>query len=149
MAERDDAQMSELEAALRGLQPRADLNRDALMFRAGRASAQRGWGWRLAAGASAVLAGVFGLLFFFRLQSPAVERIVYLPAPSTHPLPPPEPRMPNTPAAPMESPYTPDWLPARNPRPLLDHLLRWGLDGLPPAPEPAPADSPANLLGTP
>jgi hypothetical protein len=158
MPEPSEADLKELETALRSLQPRADLDLAALWFRAGRASAPRGWGWPLAAGASAALAAVLGLLLM-RPDPPAVERVVYVPvrepAPAVRPErqpepePPSPPRDPGTPPAVAEVPegsLSPDALRLR------EHVLRWGFDGLPMPREPAPAapaDTPASLLRAP
>jgi hypothetical protein len=149
-----DTELTELEAALRSLQPRADLDRAALWFRAGRASVRSGWVWPLAAAASAA-----GVLLLTRPTPPAIERIVYVTVPAPAPAPPdvphpaPEPPSPphdlGTPLAAAVSETTEWGLPSEGQR-LREHILRWGLDGLPQPPEPAPAtppETPASLLG--
>jgi len=63
-------EIESLAAALSSLSPRSDLNRDRLMFEAGRGVASRGLAenrksvrfWQLAAGFSTVAAGVLGML---------------------------------------------------------------------------------------
>src|SRR5262245_54030076 len=101
---REHTDLTELEAALRGLQPRADLDRPALWYHAGRASVRRGWSWPLATGMSTALAAVFGFLLLTR---PPTERVVYIhvpaPAPSVPPVRPPEPEPPS----PAPDPGTP------------------------------------------
>jgi hypothetical protein len=87
-----DTELTELEAALRGLQPRADLDRAAVCFRAGRASARSGWVWPLAAVASAATAAVLGFLLLTRPVPPAVERIVVVTVPVPTPAPPDAPQ---------------------------------------------------------
>src|SRR5262249_30724133 len=62
--------------ALAGLKPRpAALDRDALMFRAGRASAPRGWKWPLATAALSLVALGLGIALLVRPQPQVVERI--------------------------------------------------------------------------
>jgi hypothetical protein len=147
----DRPQVSDLESALRTLRPRADLDREALMYHAGRACARGNWAWQLAAGGSTTLAAVLGLLLLTRPAAPVVERIVvhtvYVPAPPQEqpapPSPPPEAPATSTTSEPSA------WQSYLSPHPLHDHVLRWGLDGLPPAPDLGPRDSsetPAGLL---
>jgi hypothetical protein len=156
MAERaDDAEVKDLESTLRGLRPRADLDREALMYRAGRAAAGRGWGWPLTTAAALALAATLAVRLW-TLPPPAGERIVFVPAPPASVAPqehgaPPLLTQEPTPAAPAASADAPDALPYASPHPLRDHVLRWGLDGLPPAPELSPTpptDTPASLLRT-
>jgi hypothetical protein len=149
----DDPEVMDLESALRGLRPRADLDREVLMYQAGRAAAGRGWGWPLATAAALALVATLAIRLF-TLAPPAVERIVLVPA-APAPQPPresgasPLPAQEPTRITPPESAETPDAFLYPSPHPLRDHVLRWGLDGLPPAPELAPtppSDSPASLL---
>jgi hypothetical protein len=146
--------MSNLESALRGLQPREDLDRPALWYRAGRASVRRGWAWPLATAASAALAAVLGFLLLTR---PAERVVVYVtvPAPPVPPVRLPEPEPPS----PAPEPETPLAVPpetggAFSPSSLRlrEQVLRWGLDGLPMLQEPAPSaptETPASLLCAP
>jgi hypothetical protein len=84
--------LSAIESALRGLAPHAGgLDRDELLFRAGRASAPRRWPWALAAGASAATAGVLAVLLALRPAPAVVERVRYVPAPATTDAPADEP----------------------------------------------------------
>jgi hypothetical protein len=149
-----DPELSSLADALAGLKPSpAALDRDALMFRAGRASAPRGWTWPLATAASALLALGLGAALFVRPQPQVVKEIEYVkvevpaPAPAPSPQPkPPEPQPP-TEAGPLvaqEEPRTP----ASSYRQLEEHLLRWGFDGLPQGAhsEPSPKETPDSLL---
>jgi hypothetical protein len=67
----NDPALDALAGALRGLAPRpAGLDRDGLMFRAGRASAPRGWAWPLTAAASTVAAAFLGVLLWARPEPP-------------------------------------------------------------------------------
>src|SRR6516225_6587980 len=79
----NDPALEALAGALRGLAPRpAEIDRDRLMFHAGRASAPRGWAWPLATAASAAAAVALALLLWARPEPPPriVERVVYVPA---------------------------------------------------------------------
>jgi hypothetical protein len=86
MSERsEELELTALASALRDLRPSPEtLDRAALMYRAGRASA-RGWGWPLATVAAGTLATVLGVLLLLRPAPPVVERIVYLPATQAEP----------------------------------------------------------------
>jgi hypothetical protein len=153
-----DPELTELEAALRGLQPRADLDRAALCFRAGLASAHSGWVWPLAAVTSAATAAVLGFLLLTRPVPPAVERIVVVTVPVPTPIPPdvsqpaPVPPSPPTDAGtPLAAavPETTEWGLSSEGQRLREHILRWGLDGLPQPQEAAsstPSETPASLL---
>jgi hypothetical protein len=154
--------MSEFEAELRRLVPRTGLDREALMYRAGRASARRGWGWPAATALSTAAAVVFALLWL-RTPGPsapgprvhAPTRAPAVPAPKVA-VPPPPAKTPSPSEPPGPSASRPDdgpaWLAGSESARLGEHLLHWGLDGLPPAqPTPAvvPSDSPTNLLRSP
>src|SRR5437588_62774 len=68
-----------LEAALRGLKPSAGrLDRDALMFLAGRASLSRRWLGPAAAAALASVASVLSVLWLIGPRPAGPERIVYV-----------------------------------------------------------------------
>jgi hypothetical protein len=148
---REHPHLTELEAALHGLQPRADLDRPALWYHAGRASVRRGWAWPLATGMSLALAAVCCLLLLTR---PAAERVVYVHVPP--PVRPPEPEPPS-PAPEPGAPFAvavPETTVGALPGSLRlrEQVLRWGLDGLPMPQEPsssAPADTPAHFLRAP
>ena len=73
MSERpEDHDVTALESALRELRPPADsLDRDALMYRAGRASA-RGWVWPAATLFSTAAALVLGIALWVRPSPPVV-----------------------------------------------------------------------------
>ena len=63
MSELHDPTLTALEAALAGLAPASGtVDRDAVLFRAGQAAAQRGWLWPALASLSTAAALVFGLL---------------------------------------------------------------------------------------
>jgi hypothetical protein len=113
------------------------LDRDALLFRAGRASAGRGWLWPAATAVSSLTAAALGAALL--LQPPpqtVVETIrvrVEAPAPSAPPGVEPYPVAAEAPAPDDRPPHLR----------LQEHLLRWGLDGLgePPQSEPPPRPS--------
>jgi hypothetical protein len=135
-------EINDVEALLRGLKPAAGgLDRDHVLFRAGRASA-RGPGrivWPALSGVLGLVAAALAVALAVRPE--AAERIVYVkviqPAPAA---PPKEPDRPGAadellppPSAPAERMFV-----SSGGRPLLERqLLRWGLDALP-APAPAP-----------
>jgi hypothetical protein len=133
-----EAELRVLELALRGLTPSAQpLDRDRLMFRAGRASRpRRSLLWPLATAASTLFAVGVGIAFW--TQAPRVQTMPQfvkareLPeAPA--PAPPVEPPTPErTPSASVPSAWEP---PATRYEQLRNDVLRWGLDGLPPAPK--------------
>ena len=75
----NDPALDALAGALRGLAPRpGGLDRDGLMFRAGRASASRGWTWPLATAASTAAAVALAVLLWARPEPP--PRVVYVQA---------------------------------------------------------------------
>jgi hypothetical protein len=96
--------LSAVESALRGLAPHAGaLDRDELLFRAGRASAPRRWPWVLAAAASAATAGALAVLLALRPEPPVVERVRYVERPAEEPSSvPPEARQPRPPLPHLE-----------------------------------------------
>lgn len=133
-------ELTALTDALLHLKPRpAALDRDLLMFRAGQASAPRGWKWPLAAAASALLALGFGIALLMRPQPPVVERTIVVKepvrAPETAP-PTPTPPAPDTATLVSHESEPP---PLSDYQRLEEHLLRWGFDGLPLAPYAPPA----------
>jgi hypothetical protein len=124
----NDPALDALAGALRGLAPRpVGLDRDRLMFQAGRASAPRGWAWPLATVASAAAAAVLGVLLWVRPE-PA-PRVVYLPA--ERPATASDERAPGPDAGAAPGRWS-HYLQ------LQEDLLRDGLDGLP-----APSDTPS------
>jgi hypothetical protein len=112
---------------LRRLAPRDPaLDRDATLFRAGRASAPRGWLWPAATAVSSLAAGLLGAALYFQPppQTVTVKELVYVEPPSVAAEPP------------AEAPDDEDLPPHRR---LHEHLLRWGLDGLPTPPPSLPS----------
>lgn len=88
--ERNAQDVTELEAALASLSPRASrVDRDQLLYLAGRASAEqtsvgnlrRPWLWPAATAVSASAAVVLAVLLLARPEPRVVERIVYVPQP--------------------------------------------------------------------
>jgi hypothetical protein len=145
-----DPEVNALANALAHLQPRpAMLDRDALLFRAGQASASRGWKWPLAAFASLLIAVGLGVTLLVRPQPIVSERIVYIQVPvaavETTTEPKPEPPTPVVVEWTLHEAETP--LPLSNYQRLEEHLLRWGFDGLPTAPHiPSPKETRESLL---
>jgi hypothetical protein len=136
MSEKD---LNALESALRDLRPTArPLNRDVLMYYAGRAAVPRGMlVWKLATAGSAFVAVVMSLALAMRQGDVRpVDRVVHVPAPALAPDPEPVPPLEEpTPAerraAPLASPWEP---PVTRYEQVRDDVLRRGLDGLPAGP---------------
>jgi hypothetical protein len=133
-------ELAALEEQLRGLVPQAGaLDRDRILFRAGRASAPTGWVWRAVAGVSTLTAAALAAVLALQPPPQAVfERVVRAPA-----------ERPASPAPPASVPGEEAAIPVRADaaeevpphRRLQEHLLRWGLEGFgppPPAPEHPP-----------
>jgi hypothetical protein len=122
-----DAELTGLEAVLLTLKPAAaGIERDRLMFEAGRRSARRGRLWPCAAVALALVSAALGAALAMRPAPPAVVRVVFVErpaAPPSVPAPGPVERSP----APAAADYFR----------LQEQLLSRGLDGLPPPPPPA------------
>ena len=141
MSEPIDPRLNDVAAALTTLAPHPPaLDRDRLLFRAGRASAPRPWFWRLSAAASTSAAMILAATLLLRPARSPIERVVYvqvtpgpIPAAPKEAIPTPPPPLESEPKEPAYSwpttPYTR----------LEDRLLRWGLDGMnkptPPATE--------------
>jgi hypothetical protein len=148
MPEPIDPGLNEVASALAALRPNPPaLDRDRLLFRAGRASAPRPWFWRAATAVAATAALALAGVLIFRPAPPPVVQVVHIrdeapPPPAAPPKdePPPAPAESEPPARPYPwtmTPYTR----------LEDKLLRWGLDGLPePTPSAAPAETVDSLL---
>jgi hypothetical protein len=130
----NDPALNALAGALRGLAPRpAGLDRDRLMFRAGRASAPRGWAWPLAATASTAAAVALGVLLWARPEPRTVERVVYVPAERSQPAPGEPSLSPGADGTTPRGPGPGDWSRYLQ---LQERLMRWGLEGLPVPPDP-------------
>jgi hypothetical protein len=149
MSESLDPQLNDLAAALASLRPAAPaLNRDRLLFNAGRASAPRSWFWRVSAAISTTATAFLALVLLLRPAPTPVVTIVYVSvaAPAADPL--PKPEAPPTPTPPESEPAVPPYYswPTTPYSRLEDRVLRWGLDGLaeptpPAAPPPETLDS--------
>lgn len=134
-----DPGLTALERALAGLAPSPGaLDRDALMFAAGRASVRRGWAWPCAAAGATVAALLFGALLLLRPEPEPVVRFVPVPAP------PRQNETPSPPDAPSAVGEAPAPAPKGSPLPPEPNYLtvrhqveRWGDAGLPRAPIPA------------
>jgi hypothetical protein len=141
-----EPELNAVERALAGLAPSAGaLDRDALMFAAGQASARPGWGWPCATAGSALAAAVLGAVLLLRPAPDPVVRTITVTVPArdagtTPPRPPEQPAAPDEgrPLAPKASPLPrgTDYLTVRR------AVERWGDAGLPTAPLPA-EDAPA------
>jgi len=138
-----DPELSRLANTLAVLEPRSrPFDRDALMFRAGQASAPRtGWVWPLAVTVPSLLAVVFGAALVFRSSASIAPEVRSAPAPRILRAPEQDRGLPvfpiedDTPS----STNSADELPISPHYQLHHQVLRWGLDGLPPAPRAAPA----------
>ena len=76
MSEPDlDAELRALEQSLARLEPQGQLARDAVLFRAGRVSAQPGWLWPAGALASTAAAAILGWLLW-RQPTPEPQVVV-------------------------------------------------------------------------
>jgi hypothetical protein len=94
MSRIEDSELKRLEQALRGLTPRpANLDRDQLMYDAGRASVRRSLVWPLSAAGMTVVAGFLALALMVR-GSPRVVEFVQVPLPAPLPAPPAPPPTP-------------------------------------------------------
>jgi hypothetical protein len=139
-------ELAALEGQLRLLAPReGSLDRDALLYRAGQASARGGWLWPLTAAVSTLTAVALGVALASHPGPRVVERVVYVPVERPAPEAPRdtsvgEPISPE-PARPIALHELPPHLRLR------EQLLRWGLDGLGEAPvTSAPAPHARDLL---
>lgn len=124
------AELDALETQLRRLAPReSDIDRDQLMYRAGRDSVRGLWVWPVATAVSTLTAMVLGVL----LSMQPGERVVYVPIVEQAPSP---PVIVSPPSERIEAsgPVAVEELSPK--QRLLEHLVRWGLDGLSPAPPP-------------
>jgi hypothetical protein len=150
------AEIAALENALGTLVPApGQFNRDQVMFRAGRASVKvRGWLWPAATGAMALAAAVFGGMLALRPEPRPATRIVYV----TREVPKRTPTAPEKPSPNQVAGSSTRRESAEPPYPqtpyfqMENHLLRWGLDGLPalpPAPPPEPSLTREGILEKP
>jgi hypothetical protein len=146
MSESLDPRLNDVAVALAALAPHPPaLDRDRLLFRAGRASAPRPWFWRLTAAASTIAAVFLAATLLLRPAPSPIARVVYVQVTPPPILTPPKEVIPNPPT-PLESePKEPAYSWPTTPYTRLeDRLLRWGLDGLA-EPSPPPAAPPETL----
>jgi hypothetical protein len=138
--------LAALEAELRQLLPReGDVDRDALLFRAGQASVRPNRLWPVITCLSTLAACVLGGVLFFQPCPQMVEQIIYVPIEGPV-APPAESPLPVEHRVETEDPPIADDLPPY--RQMQEHLFRFGLDGLAPPPAPPPSrPSPRNLRG--
>jgi hypothetical protein len=137
-------EMNDLEASLAGLSPSpAALDRDRLMFQAGRASVGVRWLWPACTGAAVLTAAALALVLVLR---PAPILIVEQRVVSVRQETPP-------PVPPHSDPPPEPWLETSAPLPQTDYLrrrqevLRWGVDMLPPLPPGESSSSPTLTPG--
>jgi hypothetical protein len=130
----DRPEMNDVEASLGKLSPSpAALDRDRLMFQAGRASVRVPWLWPAAAATATLTAAALALVLVFR---PAPLSVVETKVVIIH--------KETLPPTPFSEPPPESWVKAEvwtdEPRPQTDYLrrrqevLRWGVDMLPPTP---------------
>ena len=145
----DRPEMSALEVSLGKLSPApAALDRDRLMFQAGRASARVRWLWPAVAGVASLSAAALALVLALRPAPIAVleQRVVVIRQETPPPLPPrPETRPESWAEMPVsEEPPFPqaDYLRRRQ------EVLRWGVDMLPAMVPGGPPSAPALTPGS-
>ncbi|MCI0641491.1 MAG: hypothetical protein L0Y72_29865 [Gemmataceae bacterium] len=131
-----EKELSELERALTGLQPKPPtLNRDDLLFRAGRASVRGRWFWPLTALCLGVVSVCLAVVLWSQPQDEPEIRYVYVPkavpmqvpqAPFVVPQPAPWPDPPEIEQSPPPSPLSgySNWR-------LQQQAIRFGVDSLP------------------
>jgi hypothetical protein len=134
-----DPELSALEQALARLEPRSSVSREAVLFRAGQASARRNWPWAAATCVSSLAVLVLGWVLWNRPEPQTiVERIVvHVERPAPAPL--PVLTQPGSPGPSTESPEPGafDYLRQRR------EVLYWGVEALRPLP---PQESSEGLL---
>lgn len=151
MSERSpDPSLTALEAALASLAPQpARLNRDRLLFEAGRRAARPSRLWPVSAVTLACVALAQAGILLLRPAPAVVERYVLLPSR-------PEPAPAVKPVAPAEQPAPPAvasakrdeaWPAGDSSWSLRDQVLRWGVDIIPDPPPVAPV-SPREPAGS-
>jgi len=135
-----EKELNALASALRVLTPsERPFDRDAVLFQAGKNAGAAGkwpWMWPLATAASMLLA--LGLGITLALRPVEVRTVVGyqpMPAPPLMPKPAPDDEPPPAPSPPVVAPSASPWsLPETRYEQVVDHVYRWGLDALPPAP---------------
>jgi hypothetical protein len=142
-------EMNDLEASLARLAPSpAALDRDRLMFQAGRASVRVRWLWPACTGAAVLTAASLALVLALRPAPISVveQRVVIVRQETPPPVPPhsdplPEPRRETLVWSDEPLPQT-EYLRRRQ------EVLRWGVDMLPPPPPGEPSSSPTLTPGS-
>jgi hypothetical protein len=147
MSESLDPRLNNVATALAALVPCPPvLDRDRLLFHAGRASAPQSWFWRMTAATTTSCAIVLAAVLLLRPVPVAADRVVYVQVAVQAPQPVSPKEDHTAPSAPLESePPEPAYSWPSTPYTRLeDRLLRWGLDGLA-EPSPPPAAPPETL----
>ncbi len=141
-----DPELAALERKLAALVPASgQLNRDQVMFRAGQASLKRaGWFWPAVAGAMTLVAAGLGGVLLLRPQPETEKHIVYVIKEVPQRLAPRPPSPGHRPPTVSSAQSTADepLYPQTEYYRLENHLLRWGLDGLPGSPPLPPGGPP-------
>ena len=136
----DRSEINALESALGKLSPSpAALDRDRLMFQAGRVAARRPWLWPAVAGAASLTAAALALVLVFRSAPVAIveQRVVVIQQQTSPVGPAHSERRPET-SEPVGEDEPP--LPRAAYLRRLQEVLRWGVDTLPPSePERTPS----------
>jgi hypothetical protein len=137
-------ELAALEEQLRQLAPcESNVDRDTLLYQAGRASVRRRWLWPVATMGSMLTACALAMVLVLR-PAPVVERIVHVPVPVPVNDTPPDSPIVVSEEPPVVYPVVQEDLSPRHR--LQEHLLRWGLDGLEPAPPGSPTPVPGRNL---
>jgi hypothetical protein len=136
----DPLDINELECALKTLRPAARLDRDQLLFEAGRASVRRGWFWQTWSAATTAAACVLAAMLLLRGTPEPIEKVivVQVPQPPAAGTTEPESRSPLAALPTVEPGPEVSGAAALSYWQLRDKVLRWGIDSLP-APLPAAA----------
>lgn len=131
-------ELKAFEAALKGLVPSSPaINRDQLMYRAGRASARGSGGWQTATVILSCTVVALGAMWAVRARpEPGPPRVVYLRVPAQPSAPPPslpvDPPPAEEPSPTFTVSTTTDPIPRY--RQVQENVMRWGLYGLPAPP---------------
>jgi hypothetical protein len=142
-----DASLGALESQLTSLTPQpSSLDRDYLLYHAGRASVRQGWLWQAATGFLVLVVAALSLALLYRpiqrSEPLVVERVVYLPA--ERPVPPPSPAATSSVPVVRAGAGDPTQLVAELDRRVdaeslhrRDQIFRFGIESMP-EPRPAP-----------
>lgn len=137
-------ELNDLAAALGELRPSSAVDRDRLMFEAGRAIRPTAWCWPLATIASSLAALGLGAVLLFRPAPAPITRTIYVhleaPVPAAPVQPAPEPGPTGPPAGQAAWPDFPYYR-------IQEQLSRWGFDAVPPPTHAEPDQTPEPVDG--